>query len=128
MILLINRQQHLRHNQLILFAISTLAALSTFLDKAAIFLIPCPFKYLTNFDCPGCGFQRSVLPLMHGDIVKSFLIYPPAIPFVISAIAGITTTILKGNTNSKILKVMYIATGIIMLVNYIYKIATHQLH
>ena len=111
-----------------LFVIYILAALSTFLDKVAIFFIPCPFKYLTKIDCPGCGFQRSILALMQGNIVESFHLYPPAIPFIISAIAGLSITVLKGNTNSKILKAMYIGTGIIMLANYIYKIATHQLH
>lgn len=93
-----------------------------------IYFIPCPFKYLTSFDCLGCGFQRSFFRLLEGDFISSLIIYPPTIPFVLSVIAGIFTTLLKGNSNSKILKSMYFATGIIMVVNYIYKIATHQLH
>lgn len=81
-----------------------------------------------QLDCPGCGFQRSVIALFGGNFSASFKFYPPTIPFLISAISGIATTILKGNTNANILKVMYVATGLIILANYIYKIATHQLH
>jgi heme/copper-type cytochrome/quinol oxidase subunit 3 len=40
------------------------------------YLIPCPFKKLTGIDCPGCGFQRSVIALLQGDIMQSFAYYP----------------------------------------------------
>lgn len=46
------------------------------------FYLPCPFKSLTGIDCPGCGFQRSVVALWEGDLVASFHIYPPAIPIL----------------------------------------------
>ena len=105
-----------------------LSALFIFIDKADIFLLPCPIKYLIQVDCPGCGFQRSFLALIGGNFSESFKLYPPTIPFAISVISGVLTTILKGNTNAKILKAMYITTGIIVLANYMYKIATHQLH
>jgi hypothetical protein len=105
-----------------------LSALFIFVDKADIFLFPCPIKYFLLFDCPGCGFQRSVIALIGGDFRASFKFYPPTIPFLISAISGISTIILKGNTNAPILKVMYVATGFIIMANYIYKIATHQLY
>ena len=102
--------------------------MSYIIGKADIFLIPCPFKYLTGIDCPGCGFQRSVLALLKGDFMESFSLYPPAIPFLLSAFAGISVALLKKNTESKILKVMYFTTGLIVVINYVYKIATHQLH
>ena len=105
-----------------------LSTLFIFMDKADIFLLPCPIKYLLQFDCPGCGFQRSLLALIAGDFRESFILYPPTIPFIISFISGVSTTILKGNTNARLLKAMYVVTGIIILANYIYKIATHQLH
>lgn len=105
-----------------------LSALFIFIDKADIFLLPCPIKYLIQLDCPGCGFQRSFIALISGNFGESFTLYPPTIPFLISFIAGVSTTILKGDTNAKLLKAMYMITGIIVLANYIYKIATHQLH
>lgn len=31
----------------------------------------CPFHYFTGFDCPGCGSQRAVFALLHGDLTKA---------------------------------------------------------
>jgi hypothetical protein len=98
------------------------------MGKTDSFLIPCPFKYLTHFDCPGCGFQRAVIALLHGNLQESFLLYPPAIPFLASAILGISATIFKWKTETNFLKFCYFATGAIVVINYCYKILTHQLH
>ncbi|RZJ19807.1 MAG: DUF2752 domain-containing protein [Acinetobacter sp.] len=110
-----------------LLLIYILSALSFVIDKADIFLIPCPFKYLTHLDCPGCGFQRSVLALIQGDFEKSCHFYPPAIPFLIGVLIGISSYSFKWDRNSKILKSAYLTVGFIILINYIFKIATHQL-
>ncbi|MBQ3635359.1 MAG: DUF2752 domain-containing protein [Bacteroidales bacterium] len=32
----------------------------------------CPFKVLTGLDCPGCGSQRAIHSLLHGDIVGAW--------------------------------------------------------
>ena len=111
-----------------ILTIYILSALSFIIGRADNFLIPCPLKYLTGIDCPGCGFQRSVLALLHGNFMQSFSLYPPTIPFLLSAFGGVSFAILKKNTESKILKVMYFTTGFIVVINYAYKIATHQLH
>lgn len=105
-----------------------LSALSFILGKADIFLIPCPIKYLTNLDCPGCGFQRSVLALLKGNLVESFHLYPPTIPFLLSASTALSYYTLKKNTESNVLKTMYFFTGAVVVINYVYKIITHQLH
>ncbi|MDE5438231.1 DUF2752 domain-containing protein [Elizabethkingia meningoseptica] len=51
------------------------------------FFLPCPFKLLTGYDCPGCGSQRAVHALLHGDIQQA-LRYNPlfviAIPYVVT--------------------------------------------
>ncbi|WP_405369662.1 DUF2752 domain-containing protein [Nonlabens sp. Asnod2-A12] len=32
----------------------------------------CPSKYVTGYDCPGCGSQRAVHSLLNGDFKKAF--------------------------------------------------------
>ncbi len=32
----------------------------------------CPFLVLTGFKCPGCGSQRVIYSLLHGDIISAF--------------------------------------------------------
>jgi hypothetical protein len=82
-------------------------------------LIPCPFKYLTGIDCPGCGFQRSLLALLQGDIQKSFSLYPPAIPLLLFFAYGITDKYLKLDTPKFVVKkTLFIITGGIVLVSY----------
>ncbi|SFR50127.1 Protein of unknown function [Robiginitalea myxolifaciens] len=42
----------------------------------------CPFERLTGLFCTGCGSQRALHDLLHGDIAGSFghnLLFPPAI-------------------------------------------------
>ncbi|RMA65861.1 DUF2752 domain-containing protein [Ulvibacter antarcticus] len=36
------------------------------------FFLPCPFKLITGYHCPGCGSQRALHQLFHGDISGAF--------------------------------------------------------
>ena len=40
------------------------------------FFFPCPFKLITGYHCPGCGSQRAIHQLLHGDIVSAFQFNP----------------------------------------------------
>jgi hypothetical protein len=91
----------------------------TFVSWLQNHLIPCPFKYLTGIDCPGCGFQRSVLALIQGDVSKSFTIYPPTIPLLIFFAYGIADSFFKlDNQKGIIKKAGFIIAGTIVLVSY----------
>lgn len=85
---------------------------------------PCPFKLLTNFDCPGCGIQRSFVLLMKGDVPASFFMYPAFIPIILLFAALILHLILKIRNGAIILKYMYFFCTGIILVSYIYKLLT----
>jgi hypothetical protein len=82
-------------------------------------LLPCPFKYLTGIDCPGCGFQRAVLALIQGNLYKSIGLYPAAIPLLLFFIYGIADSYLKLDTpKSTLKKTFYMIIGTIILVSY----------
>lgn len=38
--------------------------------------INCPFKAITNCDCPGCGSQRAFHELLHGHFRNAFVLNP----------------------------------------------------
>ena len=40
------------------------------------FFLPCPFQYATGYHCPGCGSQRAIHQLLHGNIGTAFWINP----------------------------------------------------
>lgn len=44
--------------------------------------LPCLFKTVFHVDCPGCGFQRSFIALLKGNISQSFKFYPALIPML----------------------------------------------
>jgi hypothetical protein len=40
------------------------------------FMLPCLNKKLFGFECMGCGLQRSLSLLIHGDFLGAFYMYP----------------------------------------------------
>jgi len=86
--------------------------------------LPCIFKAMTHFDCPGCGMQRSIILLIRGDLAGSFLIYPPLIPVLLLFVLLTAHVIFNIKKGAFILKFAYIFCTGIILVSYIYKIIT----
>jgi len=91
-------------------------------------LLTCPFKALTGIDCPGCGIQRSFLALMRGDLAVSFKLFPATVPILILLIFTAIHLKFDFKRGAFFIKMLYIAVALIMLINYTYKILTHQLH
>ena len=86
-------------------------------------LLPCPFKYLTGMDCPGCGFQRSLIALSKGDIRQSFALYPPTIPLLLMAAWWLADNFLKlDNQKNIVKKSLFVIVGTIVAVSYIVKL------
>jgi hypothetical protein len=86
-------------------------------------MLPCPFKYVTGIDCPGCGFQRAVLAMMQGNLHKSFLFYPPAIPLLIFFAYGMADNFFKLDTKKQLVKKTgFVIVGTIILVSYCFKL------
>lgn len=90
-------------------------------------MLTCPSKSFFLMDCPGCGLQRSLIALLKGDIALSWQLYPPSM-FIVATILLLVAHLIIGFRNSLLfLKIMFIITISVMTVNYIYKIANHQL-
>ena len=85
------------------------------------FLIPCPFKKLTGIDCPGCGFQRSLLALIKGNLMESLHLYPATIPFIVTSGFILLSLKYRFDKSDQIKKGLFIFTGSIMMLAYIYK-------
>ncbi|RFZ81197.1 DUF2752 domain-containing protein [Mucilaginibacter terrenus] len=93
------------------------------------YLLPCPFKFLTGIDCPGCGFQRSVLALLQGNLHQSFILYPATIPLlVVFAYSGLERFWKLDDNRSIIKKTIYISMASVILVSYCLKMTHTYLH
>lgn len=90
-------------------------------------LLPCMYKSLFGIDCPICGFQRSLLFLIHGDLKNSFSLYPPLIPVLIFIILCLSLLI-RRPINFKHTYFKYYAWFVLAVIvtNYVVKLATGQ--
>ncbi len=72
----------------VIAAAIAVAAVLYLLDPMEFRFLPrCPFKLLTGWDCPGCGFQRAAHALLHGEWDKAwrfnpFLVY--SVPYLLA--------------------------------------------
>ena len=103
------------------------SAWSAGLGRMDGFLLPCPFKHLTGLDCPGCGFQRAAIALIQGNLQKSLVLYPPLIPLLIMLVIVLVSKTRGKPLNVKTVKIMYLITGSVIMISYIFKISIQYL-
>jgi len=84
-------------------------------------LIPCPLKTLTGIDCPGCGFQRSLILLLQGNLSKSWTLYPPTIPLISLFIFVAILYKIPVKNQSLIIKLLVIVVGNFVVISYFLK-------
>ncbi len=62
-----------RWSSVLAFAVIGLYAVILYVRDPAQGGFPmCPFRWLTGWECPGCGSQRAMHDLMHGRVAEAF--------------------------------------------------------
>lgn len=85
------------------------------------YLLPCAYKQIFGIACPMCGFQRSLLLLLKGNIWQSIIMFPPLIPLFIVIIIT-TTSYFKYHTLNKFyIKWLWVVILVLLLLNGIYQ-------
>ena len=84
-------------------------------------MLPCVFKYLTGYDCPGCGIQRSLLYFIQGHLQASFSTYPALLPLLILAFYFLYQYIYRPANAAQILSILSFVAFFAVLVSYAYK-------
>ena len=82
-------------------------------------MLSCPIKELVGIPCPGCGFQRSFIKLIEGDLWASLVLYPALLPIFFLFIYTLLYLIYKFNKGTKVIVASYIIVQAIVLVSYI---------
>ena len=57
---------------------------------------PCPFHYLTGYDCPGCGSQRALHSILHLKLYKAATYNPLMVLFIPYITIGLYMNYLGG--------------------------------
>ena len=66
--------------------------------KTGLFPV-CLFRFLTGYQCPGCGSTRAMHQLLHGHVVSAFELNPfflVAIPFLLYALISYSVIVMRG--------------------------------
>ena len=79
----------LRNGLICIFVLIGIAVLYWFNPEDYMWMPKCPTKLLFNIDCPGCGFQRAIHAILHGEFKRAFALNPflfLAAPYAIIAL------------------------------------------
>lgn len=90
--------------------------------KAEDYMIPCMNKKLFGVECMGCGTQRSLLLLWHGDFVGAFRMFPAIYTMLLFFAVVALHFFDKSRNYNRAIKYLAVTNGIIMATNYFYKI------
>jgi hypothetical protein len=86
------------------------------------YMLPCITKNLFGFECLGCGSQRALSLLLHGEFISAFKMYPSIYTLItLFLLIGINYFV-KFKNDSKIISILAIVSISIILVSYIYKL------
>lgn len=95
--------------------------LAFFLVLLEDFMLPCLNKKIFGIECPGCGAQRSISLLFHGEFIEAFQMYPAT--FTILPLLGflLVDNFFKIKYSSKIIITLMISSVVLILGNYLLK-------
>jgi Protein of unknown function (DUF2752) len=86
--------------------------------------LPCLIKKIFHVECPGCGLQRSFIALLQGNILQSIHFYPALLPLIILISTIIINSKYRISFIEKCIKFGIPSVFAIILLSYIYKLAS----
>ena len=85
------------------------------------YMLPCLNKKLFGIDCPGCGMQRAVDLLFHGDFVGAFKMYPAVYPIALLLLFLVSNLFLKMKYAHQVKFFLMLVTAGTIIVSYVLK-------
>lgn len=86
------------------------------------YMLPCLNKKLFGFDCMGCGMQRSVSLIFHGEFVAAFKMYPGIYALIPLVLFIGMNFFFKFKNSDKITTILSVITIVVIVTSYIYKL------
>jgi hypothetical protein len=88
-------------------------------------MLECSWKSYFGVECFGCGFQRSFLLLMEGNIWGSIKSFPATIPIILVFIYAGAHLIFKYKNGARNIVILFSTSAALMLANFIWKLIFH---
>jgi hypothetical protein len=86
------------------------------------YMLPCLNKQLFGFDCLGCGIQRSINFLFHGEFYGAFQMYPAIYTLILLIAVLIFNSVKNFKYANKIILTLVIINLIIIVGNFLFKL------
>ena len=90
-------------------------------------LFTCPSKKYFHIECPGCGFQRSLVAMLKGDFQLSFQLYPATVPILVLLTFMLLHIKWDFGRGAAIIKYLQLSVAIVIVVFYIYKLTISKI-
>ena len=85
------------------------------------YMLPCLNKKIFGVDCLGCGIQRALGLLIHGEFIAAFKMYPAIYTLLIFAFFIIINLFYKVKYAQKIISILAVTNILIIVVSYVIK-------
>ena len=85
------------------------------------YMLPCLFKKTFGIDCIGCGIQRSLSFIFHGEFAKAFYMFPAIYTTLLFGLSILLYAMDKKHNYHKPIISLAIINAVIMIVSYVYK-------
>jgi hypothetical protein len=86
------------------------------------YMLPCLSKTLFGFDCLGCGLQRSLLFVIHGDFIAAFKMYPAIFTLIALFLFVLINSKVKFQKSNKIIRTLAYLNLSIIVISYLIKL------
>ncbi|CAM1353562.1 DUF2752 domain-containing protein [Tenacibaculum insulae] len=85
------------------------------------YMLPCLNKKLFGVDCLGCGIQRALNLIVHGEFIAAFKMYPAIYTLLIFVGIIIINLFYKLKYAQKIISILAIINIFIIVISYVIK-------
>ncbi|PKH52235.1 hypothetical protein CXF68_16725 [Tenacibaculum sp. Bg11-29] len=85
------------------------------------YMLPCLNKKFFGVDCLGCGTQRALSLLIHGEFIAAFKMYPAIYTLLFLAVIIVLNLFYKIKYAQKIISILAVINVLIIVVSYLIK-------
>ncbi|MFL0099416.1 DUF2752 domain-containing protein [Tenacibaculum maritimum] len=85
------------------------------------YMLPCLNKRLLGISCMGCGFQRAVALLIHGQFIEAFKMYPAIYTLIVLITFILLNLKYKFKNAPKIIRILSLLSLLLIIGNFFLK-------
>ena len=86
------------------------------------YMLPCLNKRLFGVECMGCGLQRALALIFHGEFTAAFIMYPAVYSLIALFLYVGLNILFKFKNSNKIIGALAILTVSTIIISYIIKL------